>query len=145
MNNTPDKTDAKANKGHYHEKQQKRVIRDCANEGADPAYGGRDDGRNGCENRGNGDSGSSMKAFLQSSYINNSLEQAYYHEQKSGADEVTHRLGHKKVRQLGKEPEAEVFHLRHRTAPPKRNKQNTMSASRTKEHIHTWSGKACRT
>lgn len=65
VDDTPDKTDAQADKGHNHEQEQKRVTGDCTSEGADPAYGGRDNGRNGRENRGNSYSSSSMKASLQ--------------------------------------------------------------------------------
>lgn len=70
-------------------------------------------------------------------YINDRLEKTYHHKQKRSADKVAHRLRHEKVRQLGKKPDAEVFHLRHRTAPPKRKRQNIMSAKSTKDAIHT--------
>lgn len=45
MNNTPDKTDAKADKAGDHEQQQKRIVRNGAHKGAYPSNGGRDEGR----------------------------------------------------------------------------------------------------
>ena len=73
MNDTPDEADAEPHEGGDHEQKQQRVIRDRADEGANPGNGGSDQRRDVAENRGNSYR-SSMKAFLQSSNINNSLE-----------------------------------------------------------------------